>query len=170
MALPVSLQLRYWGVAAVVLGLVLWLLDDTLLPFILGGAIAYLLDPIADRMRALGDVAPAGHKRYYPRGDFRFVLAVLLIVPLLVQQAISLFNTAPQIAADLWTFLTTRFPDLLDDNSTIRQSLTGLGETIQARGGALVNGLASLTQFHRQYYGVDRGCARCCLLFIARLG
>ena len=29
MALPVSLQLRYWGVAAVVLGLVLWLLDDT---------------------------------------------------------------------------------------------------------------------------------------------
>ena len=75
MALPVSLQLRYWGVAAVVLGLVLWLLDDTLLPFILGGAIAYLLDPIADRMRALGDVAPAGHKRYYPRGDFRFCLS-----------------------------------------------------------------------------------------------
>ena len=50
MALPVSLQLRYWGVAAVALGLVLWFLGDTLLPFILGGAIAYLLDPIADRM------------------------------------------------------------------------------------------------------------------------
>jgi predicted PurR-regulated permease PerM len=143
MALPVSLQLRYWGVAAVVLGLVLWLLDDTLLPFILGGAIAYLLDPIADRMERWGMSRLLATSVITLGAIFVFVLAVLLIVPLLVQQAISLFNTAPQIAADLWTFLTTRFPDLLDDNSTIRQSLTGLGETIQARGGALVNGLAA---------------------------
>jgi len=50
MALPVSLQLRYWGISAVFFGLVLWFLGDMLLPFILGGAIAYLLDPIADRM------------------------------------------------------------------------------------------------------------------------
>ena len=143
MALPVSLQLRYWGVAAVVLGLVLWLLGDTLLPFILGGAIAFLLDPIADRMERWGMSRLLATSVITLGAIFVFVLAVLLIVPLLVQQAISLFNTAPQIAADLWTFLTTRFPDLLDDNSTIRQSLTGVGETIQARGGALVNGLAA---------------------------
>ena len=143
MALPVSLQLRYWGVAAAVLGLVLWFLGDTLLPFILGGAIAYLLDPIADRMERWGLSRLLATSVITLAAIFVFVLAMLLIVPLLVQQAISLFNTAPQIAADLWTFLTTRFPDLLDNNSTIRQSLTGLGETIQARGGALVNGLAS---------------------------
>ncbi|MDC3368170.1 AI-2E family transporter [bacterium] len=143
MALPVSLQLRYWGVAAVALGLVLWFLGDTLLPFILGGAIAYLLDPIADRMERWGLSRLLATSVITLAAVFVFVVAMLLIVPLLVQQAISLFNTAPQIAADLWTFLTTRFPDLLDNNSTIRQSLTGLGETIQARGGALVNGLAS---------------------------
>ena len=143
MALPVSLQLRYWGVAAAVLGLVLWFLGDTLLPFILGGAIAYLLDPIADRMERWGLSRLLATSVITLAAVFVFVVAMLLIVPLLVQQAISLFNTAPQIAADLWTFLTTRFPDLLDNNSTIRQSLTGLGETIQARGGALVNGLAS---------------------------
>ena len=143
MALPVSLQLRYWGISAVVFGLVLWFLGDMLLPFILGGAIAYLLDPIADRMERWGLSRLLATGVITLAAIFVFVFAMLLIVPLLVQQAISLFNTAPQIAADLWTFLTTRFPDLLDDNSTIRQSLTGLGETIQARGGALVNGLVS---------------------------
>ena len=75
MALPVSLQLRYWGVAAAVLGLVLWFLGDTLLPFILGGAIAYLLDPIADRMERWGAVAPACHKCDHIGGDFRICLS-----------------------------------------------------------------------------------------------
>ena len=117
MALPVSLQLRYWGISAVVFGLVLWFLGDMLLPFILGGAIAYLLDPIADHMERWGLSRLLATGVITLATIFVFVFAMLLIVPLLVQQAISLFNTAPQIAADLWTFLTTRFPDLLDDNS-----------------------------------------------------
>jgi hypothetical protein len=40
MALPVSSQLRYWSISAVIFGLLLWFLGNTLLPFILGGAIA----------------------------------------------------------------------------------------------------------------------------------
>ena len=54
MALTVSSQLRYWGISAVIFCLILWFLGNTLLPFILGGAIAYCLDPVADRLQHLG--------------------------------------------------------------------------------------------------------------------
>ena len=45
MALPVKDQLRYWGIATVVFVVILWALGDVLLPFVIGGAIAYFLDP-----------------------------------------------------------------------------------------------------------------------------
>ena len=54
MALPVQDQLKYWGIAAAVFLVVLWLLGDVLLPFVLAGAIAYCLDPVADRLEVAG--------------------------------------------------------------------------------------------------------------------
>ena len=54
MALPVRDQLKYWGIAAAVFFVVLWVLGDVILPFVLGAAIAYFLDPVADRMESMG--------------------------------------------------------------------------------------------------------------------
>lgn len=46
MALPVRDQAKYWGIAIAVFLLALWALGDVILPFVLGGAIAYLLDQL----------------------------------------------------------------------------------------------------------------------------
>ena len=54
MALPVRDQMKYWGLAAIVLVLALWYLGDVILPFVLGGAVAYFLDPVADRLEGMG--------------------------------------------------------------------------------------------------------------------
>ena len=54
MALPIRDQLKYWGIAAAVFMVALWFMGDVLLPFLLGGAIAYFLDPVADRLERLG--------------------------------------------------------------------------------------------------------------------
>ena len=54
MALPIQTQAKYWGLAAIVLFGLLWVLGDVLLPFVLGGALAYLLDPVADRLERMG--------------------------------------------------------------------------------------------------------------------
>ena len=48
----------FWIAALVVFVALLWLLSDVLLPFVAGMALAYLLDPLADRLERLG-VAPA---------------------------------------------------------------------------------------------------------------
>ncbi len=62
----------------------------------------------------------------------------LLVIPTLVNQSVQLFNTAPDLAKNFGTFLTERFPSLLDSDSTLRQSLDSLAATVQERGGELV--------------------------------
>ena len=54
MAVSAKRQLQFWGIAFAVFVLVLWLLGATLLPFLLGAALAYFLDPLADRLERLG--------------------------------------------------------------------------------------------------------------------
>src|SRR5258708_25551494 len=45
---------RFWAAAAVVFVLILWLLNDILLPFVVGMAVAYFLDPVVVRLQRLG--------------------------------------------------------------------------------------------------------------------
>ncbi len=54
MAISTKRQLQFWGVGLALFVLFMWLLGATLLPFIAGAAIAYLLDPLADRLQRLG--------------------------------------------------------------------------------------------------------------------
>ena len=54
MALPVRQQMKYWGIAAAVFLVVLWGLGNVILPFLVGGAVAYFMDPVADRLERTG--------------------------------------------------------------------------------------------------------------------
>ncbi|MDA0962209.1 MAG: AI-2E family transporter [Proteobacteria bacterium] len=143
MALPVRKQLKYWGLAAAVFIAMLWLLGDVLLPFVLGGAIAYFLDPVADRLERMGLSRTAATAVITLCSVVAFVILSLLVIPSLVSQAIQLIDLAPQLFQDLRGFLVTRFPDLLDDSSTLHQSLLSVGETIRERGGELLNTIVS---------------------------
>ncbi|GFE48445.1 AI-2E family transporter [Roseobacter cerasinus] len=139
MALPVHKQLLYWGIAAVVFCVLLWALGHVLLPFVLGGAIAYFLDPVADRLENMGLSRIAATGLITIVGILIFVMMALLVIPTLTQQALQLVNVAPDYARSITTFLTERFPSLLDEGSALRQSISSLGETIQSRGAELLN-------------------------------
>jgi len=139
MALPVKDQIRYWGIATAAFLVILWFLGDVILPFVLGGAIAYFLDPVADRIERLGASRAVATTIITLSALLIFVLMALLVVPLLVQQAVSLFDTAPKLFQDLQGFLTARFPSLVDEDSVLRQSLISVGATIRERGGELLN-------------------------------
>lgn len=139
MALPVRDQVKYWTIAAAAFVAIMWFLGDVLLPFILGGAIAYCLDPIADRLQRLGLSRTLSTVVITVVALVIFVLGGLLIVPTLVQQAGDLFALAPELFRQLQTWVNERFPELMDADSTIRRSLEGLGETIRAKGGEFLN-------------------------------
>ena len=141
MALPMRQQGMYWGAAAVLLVLALLLLDNVILPFVVGGAIAYFLDPLADRLERLGMSRTLATVAISLGMMLIAVLVVLAVIPALIGQLSALINAAPEIFRQLQTFLLERFPDLKDETSTIRQTIVSIGETIQAKGGALANGV-----------------------------
>ena len=137
MALPVQDQVKYWSIAAVVFLAVVWLLGNVLMPFVIGGAIAYFLDPVADRLEAMGLSRALATALITVAGLLTFVVLALLVIPALVGQAISLIEIAPELARNVTTFLTERFPTLADENSTLRSSITSLAQTIRDRGDEL---------------------------------
>lgn len=141
--MPIREQARYWTIVAAMLLLALWWLGDVILPFVLGGAIAYLLDPVADRLERMGLSRVMAVLVITGLALMVLVLLVLLILPLLFQQSTQLVDTLPALFRTLQEELTARFPEIVDSDSMIRQQLLRIGEGLQARGGDLLNAVLS---------------------------
>ncbi|NOD34668.1 MULTISPECIES: AI-2E family transporter [unclassified Ruegeria] len=135
MALPVKDQLRYWGFAAAVFALILWALGDVLLPFVIGGAIAYFLDPVADRLERLGLSRMAATAIITVVGVLGFVLAILMVVPALITQLLDLVDVLPALFKELRGFIERQFPSLLDRESSTHQMLVSFGDTLKSKTG-----------------------------------
>jgi len=123
MALPVQDQAKYWGVVALLFMLALWFLGDVLLPFIVGGAIAYMMDPVADRLERMKFSRVAATATIS-------LLAILVIVPVMIfvirevtEQTAALLEQAPKYLSSLYTYLSNRFPALLDSTSTLSKTI-----------------------------------------------
>ncbi|MDZ4095768.1 MAG: AI-2E family transporter [Paracoccaceae bacterium] len=141
MGLPVRDQLKYWGIATAVFLVLLYALGQVMLPFLVGGAIAYFLDPVADRLQRLGLSRVAATTVISLSMLLIAVLLVLAVLPTLAAQLTALVNAAPDIFRRLQVFSTEHFPSLTDSTSTIHKTLVSIGETIKAQGGELVNTL-----------------------------
>ena len=143
MSLPVRDQLKYWGFAIAVFVLALWFLGDVLLPFVLGGAIAYFLDPVADRLERMGLSRAAATAIITIVALVIFVVGALLIIPTLIGQTAALIETLPEMAREFRAFLQTHFPSAYEENSTLHATLSTLGATLKERGGELLHTVLS---------------------------
>ncbi len=138
MALSVEQQAKYWGIAMVVAFGAIWAMGNVLLPFIAGMAIAYFLDPVADRLEAAGLSRAASTTLITFVALVVFALLFIVLVPLLVRQIVALFSAAPGYFEQLQGVLIAKFPTMMEDDSVWRQGLQSLTETIRARGGEVV--------------------------------
>ncbi len=141
MALPVATQMRYWGIATAIFLAVLWVLGDVIMPFLVGAAIAYFLDPFADRLEKLGLSRVLSVVLITILGLLIFITMALLVVPTLTSQATALIESAPELSRKLQTFVNQQFPDIADAESALRKSLIGIGDTIKERGGQMLQTL-----------------------------
>jgi predicted PurR-regulated permease PerM len=95
----------FWSAALAVFVGLLWLLSPILLPFVLGMAIAYVLDPLTHRL------SKRGISRLFAAliilGGFAVAVALLLllIVPILSQQLSGFIENAPFYAQRLQVFV-----------------------------------------------------------------
>lgn len=143
MALPVRQQLIYWGIATAVFLFILWTLGDVILPFLVGGAIAYFLDPVADRLERMGLSRILATIVVFFFLTILVVLVALVVIPVVAQQTIGLIQAAPGIIDSLRAWAETRFPSLMEEGSPLRLGLSSLGEVVRDRGGQLLQGLLS---------------------------
>lgn len=139
MALPTSRHLRIWGLVGLGFVLVLWLLGDVLLPFVLGAALAYFLDPVADRLQRLGLGRIGATVTISLVAVLVVVLSALLVIPLLAEQTSAMIAGLPEASESLIALVNAQFPSLADADSVLRQSLRSLAEAVRARSGELAN-------------------------------
>ncbi len=131
-------QAYWWTGAILIFMLVLWLLGQAILPFIIGAGVAYLLDPLADRLERLGLGRTASVALITVVAALAFVTFILFLAPLILNQATQLVNAAPDMIEQLRGFLSERFPGLLPEGGTLQSSLNNLASMIGDKGGALL--------------------------------
>ncbi len=141
MGLSYREQTTYWGVFLAIFVAVVWVMGSTLLPFIIGAAIAYFLDPVADRLEARGFSRVVATSVITLIAFLVFLLAVVIIVPLLADQLQSLVRAMPDYIASLLNFLNEKFPSVTDENSAIRRGLVAMEDTLKSGGVQLVERL-----------------------------
>ena len=90
MALPIREQAKYWGIALAVFFVLLWALGGVILPFLVGGAVAYFLDPVADRLERAGLSRVAATTLITAVAVLIAVALVLAVIPTLVNQTTAL--------------------------------------------------------------------------------
>ncbi|RMH46782.1 MAG: AI-2E family transporter [Alphaproteobacteria bacterium] len=139
MALTPGEQLRWWGIVLAVLVLFLWLVGEAILPFVLGAAIAYLLDPLADRLEARGMSRVWATVTITVLVLIVLVLVVLLLLPAIVAQVQGLVSRLPDSVRGLQEFLNHRFPQLLAEGSPARDAMASAADALRQNGVALVN-------------------------------
>jgi predicted PurR-regulated permease PerM len=139
MAVSPRRQLQFWGITLAVLVAALWLLGGTLLPFIAGAAIAYFLDPVADRLERMGLGRVWATTLIAVVAVLGLVLVLLLVVPLLAEQVQGLVAALPEYFAQLVRFLGERFPALFEADSALRKNLAGLEASLREGGLVVFN-------------------------------
>lgn len=139
MRLPAQKQVWYWGIALTLLLTALWFLGNQMMPFILGAAIAYLMDPLADRLERAGLSRTLAVIVISLVALVIMIAVMLMLVPVLIKQTTQLINSAPDMVAQLQQFLMRRFPQAFAEGSTINTALTDAGKKFSESGMTVVS-------------------------------
>lgn len=108
-------QMGFWLSALFVLVLSLWLLQEILLPFIAGFVLAYFLDPVADALERLGLSRLVATLVILLAAVAGIVIVILVVAPVLGEQALLLAQDLPELIKKLVTRLEEITPQRLKD-------------------------------------------------------
>ena len=137
-------QLLFWGIGLGFLMLAFWFLGSTLLPFVVGAALAYFLDPLADRLEAIGLSRTWATAIIGVVMTVVFAATVLLIVPALIEQIADFIDAVPGMVERFQAFLDARFPQGGEEERLMRRGLSTMREHLAEVGPQFVNSV--LTQ------------------------
>ena len=88
-------QLLFWAAALLVFILLLWILNDVLLPFVAGMVLAYLLDPLVRRVQRLGVNRAIASVTVVVLVILVLALALIMVLPVLGDQIAGFIDRLP---------------------------------------------------------------------------
>ncbi|WP_051631133.1 AI-2E family transporter [Afifella pfennigii] len=94
-------QATFWLAALAALILFLWLFSGILLPFLIGMALAYFLDPVADRFEKLGMSRLWATLTILFLALLVFVVLIVAVIPVLIGQAADFAERLPSLITRL---------------------------------------------------------------------
>jgi predicted PurR-regulated permease PerM len=119
-------QVFFWIGALAVFILLVWALSGVLLPFVAGMALAYFLNPLADRLERQGLNRLTATLTVTGLFILLFVLIAIIVIPVLGSQLVSFIERFPEYFTRLQNLI------LNEANSEWLRGLLG-GETIDLR-------------------------------------
>ncbi len=139
-------QIWFWLAALIVSIVFLYVFRSILLPFVAGMALAYMLDPVADRLESMGASRVVATSLILLVFIILFVLALILVVPILSNQLSALIQKIPEYVTRLQALITDSqnswLKDLIGESSgNIRENLD---EVLKQGAGWLSTLLASI--------------------------
>ncbi|MCO5073626.1 MAG: AI-2E family transporter [Rhizobiaceae bacterium] len=112
--MPLRHQLRFWAIAAVAFGLFIFVFSNVLLPFVAGMALAYFLDPVADRLERLGLSRLSATVIILIGFVTVFLIALMIVVPVLASQLSDFAANVPDYLSRLQQLITSFDPGWLE--------------------------------------------------------
>lgn len=112
--MSIQKQAGFWLAAFAATVFFLWLFSDILLPFVAALALAYLLDPVADRLEKLGLGRLGATLLILLVFVLVLVLVLVLILPLVIRETTAFLASLPGYATRLQSLLVERGQPLLD--------------------------------------------------------
>ena len=136
-------QVRWWAIGFAAFVVLLWSLADAILPFVLGAALAYLTDPLADRLERAGLSRVLATVVITAGSLGALVLALILIVPTLIEQVRNAIASAPSYVEWLRGMTATYMPSLSDQDSALRGAMENLRARAEGWSVSVLQGLWS---------------------------
>jgi predicted PurR-regulated permease PerM len=140
-------QVVFWLLALAFLVLFLLVFSSILLPFVAGMALAYFLDPVADRLERIGLSRTMATFVILVAFIVVFALSLMIVIPLLATQASDLLSTLPGYITRLQALVTSFNPDILPPWISSQ-----MGAIKQGFAGVLAEGAGLLGTIFRQIW------------------
>lgn len=145
-----------WVAIVAAFGVVLYALSGVLVPFVVAAAIAYLIDPVVDRIVRIG-IPRVGAAAIVTIAFFAFTTTVVvLLAPVLQHQLVGLGDRLAIVSRQLFELVRPYLDDVFAHIGAVDvQQLSGAGDavrtalswTARALGGVLSGGLAIVNMF-----------------------
>ncbi|MBQ4084398.1 MAG: AI-2E family transporter [Alphaproteobacteria bacterium] len=119
-----------WGAFAILFGLTLYGVRGILFPFVLSFVLAYLLNPISEKLAVKTKMPVLAPFFVVAGGIVLILLSLMLLIPILQTQVTAFADKVPSYASALWQKILPMLNELegyMDEGrlETLRQSLSG---------------------------------------------